>query len=914
MNRAVALDPLLTCLVALVLAVAGAAPARAQTPSAAPASAEASAAPGSAAPPSAPDSTPPSTAPVSTAPSAAPTAPPATASRDAACPAGNLLDKRKPLFWEYAVGAERTTDGIAPEEGDTWKSDATVELTTAAGHVDFDLGAITRVTALLVQGDNNDDYPVEISDDRLKWRPLWNPPHADGAGMRTRTTDQAKDTGRYLRFGAAKGDGSYSLGEVQAYCSKPATFPPELSRKKGVFKDDNDQRNRKYANAKMDMGLLCLTAFFFLFVARPAPGQKRDLWNVGASAATVTLIRYLTLFAVLQDQPNDSWRPLLNNTTWEFYLPGTVVLTFIFERWDLTRFAPWLAAAASLLTVVHSVLLANTVTGLAPYTYYLGAAVAAIAIGAFLVARARKGDLRIAAERSILGTIALTAAFAWTNYGAFHGSRTIHFWDTFHYYAGSKYFKENHYTNLYYCVQWAEIDAGRMNVVKARKVRNLKTNLLETTDDIIAHPEVCRDAFTADRWKQFRADVEYFRARMGADWWDKMFKDHGYNASPVWNLFGSRFANMEPASDSQIRDIALLDAFFYVSMFLAILWAFGLRACALALVVLGIGYPWAYYWTGGAFARVAWLWDAVLGVCFLKRRWYFLGGAALMGSFLDRVFPGALFGGFVAAVGAIAIREAFAVKGLDAGARLRTLGASLWREIRHMRLPYRNAFFGAVAAAAIALPLGAVSGGGWESYTEFLDNSQKHVKTPLTNHMGVPTILTYDPDFVARKTKNDKLEDPFEGWKDKRNEILAGRQVFVGLIMIGFFVLIGLWSRAHGELWELAAASTLFIVGLFQLTCYYYNFVVLLAPLAVRRPKHALWLIGATLLGHVFQLNIGWLDEQYIWESVIILAYMLYLFIDGYFSDLRDERAAALPAPEAEPETPPATEDAPAAS
>jgi hypothetical protein len=907
----------------------------AQAPASAAPSAPASAAPSAPASPapSAPASPAPS-APASAAPSApASAAPSAPASAGViqglagpqawaaplpagvSCPAGNLIGKKKPLFWEYAYNPDRISDEIAAEDGDNWKSDVTVELTTAAGHVDFDLGAPTLVRGIALQGDNNDDYPIEISDDRKTWRPVWTPGPVDGAGMRFRASDTLSATGRYLRVGAAKGDQSYSIGEMQVFCQKPEKFPAEVTRKKGVVKDETAERNKKYANAKMEMALICFAAFFFVLVAPPkrkpaVPGDEtastaatetshrlEDSWKFGAALCAAAYLRF-----VLELGGAEFGLKALQGVLGPVAILGVVIYMVIQNR-NAERLRWPLALVGGALALVHSVSMAWTLRPsqafTANLTLGLALAVGIACLGVLVWARRTGRPMALWFERTTLTAVALSAAFTWTNYGAFHGSRVIHFWDTFHYYAGSKYFAENRYTNLYYCVQWAEIDAGRQKVVEARKVRNLKTNLLEETDDIIAHPEVCRDVYTDARWKEFRSDVEYFRKNMGADWWDKMFKDHGYNASPVWNMFGARFSNMSPASDEQIRNIAMLDLFFYVSMFLAILWAFGLRAFALALVVLGVGYPWAYYWTGGAFARVAWLWDAVLGVCFLKKRWYFLGGAALMGAALDRAFPSMLFVG----VGiAMVIQFVKHLRGrgetdpvpVDEGARFLGVRRAHWMVA-----------LGAVAALAIAVPMSAATSGGMKSWSEFWDNSQKHRKTPLTNHMGLPTLWTYHPAHVARKSKNDKMEDPFQGWKDKRQDLLRERAPFWALSVIAMVALIGFWSRRFREPWQLTAASTLFIVGLFELTCYYYNFVILLAPLAISRARHALVFIAMAFIGQYVQLRIGWFDEQYLWETVFVLVFMLYLFVDQAITGVpSDEASEPTPAEPARPSAP----------
>jgi hypothetical protein len=251
---------------------------------------------------------------------------------------------------------------------------------------------------------------------------------------------------------------------------------------------------------------------------------------------------------------------------------------------------------------------------------------------------------------------------------------------------------------------------------------------------------------------------------MGADWWDKMFKDHGYNASPVWNMFGSRFANMSPPATSRSVTSRCWISSSTVTMFLAILWAFGLRAFALALVVLGVGYPWAYYWTGGAFARVAWLWDAVLGVCFLKRRWYFLGGAAVMGAALDRAFPSVIFVGVgIAMVIQFVKHLRGAVSRRPPRAKVRAssrAACTLDGRPRRGRRPVRRR---------------APERGDERRHEELVGVLGQLTEAPqnaLTNHMGLPTLWTYHPAHVARKSKNDKMEDPFQGWKDKRQDLL----------------------------------------------------------------------------------------------------------------------------------------------
>ena len=50
--------------------------------------------------------------------------------------------------------------------------------------------------------------------------------------------------------------------------------------------------------------------------------------------------------------------------------------------------------------------------------------------------------------------------------------------------------------------------------------------------------------FTPDRWAEFQQDLRLFRGHMGKSRWGKMFMDHGFNATPVWLIFGRTLSNL----------------------------------------------------------------------------------------------------------------------------------------------------------------------------------------------------------------------------------------------------------------------------------------------------------------------------------------------------------------------------------
>ncbi|MBW2213401.1 MAG: hypothetical protein JRF48_03015 [Deltaproteobacteria bacterium] len=482
-------------------------------------------------------------------------------------------------------------------------------------------------------------------------------------------------------------------------------------------------------------------------------------------------------------------------------------------------------------------------------------------------------------ERGALLWVILACATTWVNFGVFHSSRIVHYWDTFHYYVGSKYFEENEYERLYECVLAVDYeDRGDADLEK-RKIRDLDNNRLHFVSkaDVLRHQETCAAHFSPERWEAFREDTRSFRTVMGSGWWKDMLMDHGYNASPISNMVAAFLTNIgwrdqvplvsssRVAPDDlkkfrqRILRYTMIDLALYAGAFLMILWAFGLRSSALAVLVWGTGYPWAYFWTGGSFARVPWFFMAVAAVCLLKRGFPLLSGFMLSWSALLRLFPAALAGGPIAAL-------------IDRFVRRKKIDRP-WLDASDKR------FIAGGVLGLLVLCSASVAVNGMDAHSQFLTNTLKHAETPLTNHMGLPTVLSYKPSLVGRFTKDSSLADPWGKWKQARKETKHDRRWLHGLILLGMFVLLALAGRRLAP-WAVLAGSTILIVGFFELTCYYYSFVVLMAPLAIERLRYSVALILMGIGGLILQFFIGWYDEQYIWETVVVLLGLLYILLD----------------------------------
>jgi hypothetical protein len=203
-------------------------------------------------------------------------------------------------------------------------------------------------------------------------------------------------------------------------------------------------------------------------------------------------------------------------------------------------------------------------------------------------------------------------------------------------------------------------------------------------------------------------------------------------------------------------------------------------------------------------------------------------------------------------------------------------GAWLLRE-------HRRVILGALAAALVLVPASlSVTGGG--AYREFAEHTLRvHNTTPLSNHMGLETMLAHGWEGRMRFTRDDNLDDPFQKWKEAR---LAR---FDRLKPVFFAVIAGvaawtLWAlRRTKLLWVALPLGLPLTVCVTNLTCYYYSMFILGAALVrVRRPLGPVYVAtsGASqilLLGS--PVAFYFLDDRYTGESwLFFLLGLLFLF------------------------------------
>lgn len=473
----------------------------------------------------------------------------------------------------------------------------------------------------------------------------------------------------------------------------------------------------------------------------------------------------------------------------------------------------------------------------------LWAQLALALVGAVAFARVR------AERRGVWLALAALGVCAYTGFGRLHGGRFLHVWDTYHYYLGAKYYDELAHDGLYECTVIADAEAGLRRQAATRTITDLRDNRQVRTLELLVEPERCTRRFGAARWQQFSADVAWFRARIDPWTWAKMQRDHGYNATPVWQLAGAALASLGPASELTVGICAALDPLLLLAGLALLGWGFGWRVMALAALVLGTFYPARFFWTGGAFLRLDWWCLTLAAVSCLRRGRPMLAGAALAYAAMLRLFPAALFLGP-------------ALAGCH----------QLWRTGRLTPEAVRFCGGAVLAVALLAPPALLATGDGGRA---FVANTRKHASTSLTNHMGLPTLASYRPGHTARALDAAERLRPAALWPRFAQERQRAREAARPLLWLGqALALLAIGLAARRELWRAAALSSLAVPAFLALTCYYYVLIVVWATLAQRRAAAVCLLAGcavSTALGLWLEPRVG-LDELYVAQSAVLVA------------------------------------------
>ncbi len=446
-----------------------------------------------------------------------------------------------------------------------------------------------------------------------------------------------------------------------------------------------------------------------------------------------------------------------------------------------------------------------------------------VALGAALLLAARRltGGGDSAGHRAAVTALAGLSVLVYLNFFGFHGGgKFIHYHDVAHYQLGSKYFGELGYRQLYAAMLAAEAELhGSLPAPKARDLASLE--VLPATA-LLAAGEEARAGFTAERWSEFRRDVEVFHRGMGGGY-PSIFMDHGFNASPVWAMLGGAVARLVPAgSERGVLLLSLLDSALLAAAFAAVGWAFGRRVVPIAALYFTVVFGASFFWIGGAFLRFLWFFAVVVAACCLHRKRYAAAGALLGLATGLRVFP-------------VLLMVPLAFK----GAALVLRGSP--RARRYLVLG--GAYLGTLA---LLVALTGFLPRGWAHWSEFTENTSQHLGIVSPNVVSLTQILAL-PESQAAVTWEE-----FRALKQRRARIFRAQLLLVLVPLLG---LVAVLSRWQTDLGALALGLPLLFVGL-NLAAYYWVVLLLLVLLCRNHPGRLAMIFGAEAVVYCLTLFV----------------------------------------------------------
>ncbi len=502
--------------------------------------------------------------------------------------------------------------------------------------------------------------------------------------------------------------------------------------------------------------------------------------------------------------------------------------------------------------------------------------------GMFLIyeARARKmlEPLRERATRRIAYLLTFIAFLAYFDFFNPHTrySEYYHRHEFYHYYLGSKYSSEVGYIRLYECTLIAEWENAEGNEalrkeIRQRELRDLRVNLIKPVTDsyVFSNPGECKDRFTAAKWTDFKKDIQWFYESAKGSYWDNMQKDHGYNPPPVWTMSGKFFASFAPAGDGFFKLLASLDVILQAGCVLMLNWAFGWRVMMAGAIFWGVNGAANFYWTGGAFLRQDWTFFFVAALCLARKRYFGLSGAALTWASLLRVFPMFAFAGWFIIIGIDVFRR---IQRQMAGQVSTERGINRWLHRDHQRLLAGCIIAGCTLVAASVVVVGP------DSYTDFAKHTLKtHNSTPLTNNMGLKSIVAHDWDSRMRFGRNDALDDPFQGWKQGRIDRSDNRALFRNSLILVVLIWTAWALRRTKLLWIGMALSAPLIMYMSELTCYYYSFFLAPAALIRLRPTIGPPYLATAAASFVVLFTYYWVDDKFVAMTYVFMLFSIML-------------------------------------
>jgi len=545
-------------------------------------------------------------------------------------------------------------------------------------------------------------------------------------------------------------------------------------------------------------------------------------------------------------------------------------------------------------------------------------------VSAFVVERRR--GLKLPAFTAILLGLALGAGTLQNAHYvhdslSFEGER-VRAWNVFHYYLGSKYYKELGHQDIYAAVlaadddyqervraQGGEKEEGRLKRSwrRIKKARDLRTYTVRPRKDLVERFD--RSAFTEERLRELGRDSRFLKRYMGFGnpGWAQCFTDLGFNPAPPWTVIGTPLANLVPTKWPWFWLVSNSDLALYLLAFGLIWWAFGLRVAAVMTLWLNCAQLNEARFTGG-FLQYDWLVSCLASVAFYRRGFYRSAGVALSWGAMTRVFPGFL-------VFPIGLKILGAIGGIDSSPhedRDRISWAPFLGRIQRSHWNFGIAF---TLACALLFGASCVTGRGLQNWGDWVEKIANHSTThPITSsqRVGVGRMAVHQPRPMKGKWADVPLwkriatpKNKYRFWstisgksRDEKIALSQPRKRFLQLLALPFLLLALLRRKdTDGMILMLFGVFIAVTVSRYYASTWALLFALGAASASVTALRERIsvpaLVMGGTLLG----INACFYLPRHVSTSYFALNYVMYgaflaVCIGYIVSDVKELRSA----------------------
>jgi hypothetical protein len=483
-----------------------------------------------------------------------------------------------PAKTRQVMNVGRLTDGRRSFEGSAWNSETAAVFHGSRAEVIFDLGQVTAIDAAYLQGDNNDQFILETSEDGNQFTTLWTAPALGPQGLRARWASGLAGSARFVKLTAIGGDASVSASEIQLFSATPSVWPPRIP---------------------------VLIEF------------QSSIWP----RLSLLLFGVMAILAALFHR-RDTRKPLSNLLWAATLLCAGIAGYFIFLSWPVE--ASVIDVSRAVCAAVACVLVLRL--GLRPEQARQGLLTGLLAAMAFMsiltfynFGHPQFYDFE-ARKPTYVHTWDMRVYFPVVKYFDELGYDGV-------YLASVKAYADD------------QLD-GSLDRIEGTELRDLRDYEVRSVSEIAEEIHAVKDRFTQERWSEFTQDMSYFWKSMGPRDYLNSLRDHGGNATPAWLLVAYAIYGSAEASEATFLWGALLDPLLLLLFFIVAWRTFGLRAALVCLVAYGATtiYQFGSNW-GGSTLRNDWMVLLGLGVCALASRRWFLAGVLLGWGAMIRAFP-----------------------------------------------------------------------------------------------------------------------------------------------------------------------------------------------------------------------------------------------------------------------------------